>query len=152
MVKSIKYTFDWVLINQLAISKAPQSESNLKILSNAGIKSILSLCTEEEYNKPESMNKLFFCETIDIPDHRKGLLEVKHIESALSKLEYLINNGPTLVHCYAGVERSPLICMAWLIYKMKFKPSFALNYLMQVHKGTSPLNSQIKVLKELKSN
>ena len=57
--------------------------------------------------------------------------------------------GPVFVHCVASVERSPLICMAWLIKMHNLSPKQALDYLMEIHKGTNPLPSQYNILLSL---
>ena len=64
-------------------------------------------------------------------------------------LEELIDHGPSYVHCFAGVERSPLICMAWLVKKYSMSINESLIYLMNVHKRTNPLPKQIDCLKKI---
>ena len=56
---------------------------------------------------------------------------------------------PTLVHCYAAMERSPLVCIAYLMKEKNITKQVALEYLMQVHPGTSPLPEQLDVLNYL---
>jgi protein-tyrosine phosphatase len=50
------------------------------------------------------------------------------------------------------MERSPLVCMAWLVEHKHLSPTDALDYLMQVHPGTNPLPQQLAVLRELQFN
>ena len=45
-----------------------------------------------------------------------------------------MKEGPVFIHCYAGIERSPLICMAWLVKYKMLSPSEALQYVMEVTK------------------
>ena len=47
------------------------------------------------------------------------------------------------------MERSPLVCIAWLIRNEKLSLQQALDYMMQVHKGTNPLPGQLKLLEEI---
>ena len=54
-------------------------------------------------------------------------------------LEDLINHGPALF-IVSQSERSPLICMAWLVKKYSMSINESLIYLMNVHKKTNPLN------------
>ena len=46
------------------------------------------------------------------------------------------------------MERSPLICLAWLMKEKNLSSSEALDYLMQVHPRTNPLSGQLAVLKD----
>ena len=61
-----------------------------------------------------------------------------------------MREGPTFVHCVASIERSPLICMAYLIKKCNLTPIEALDYLMEVHPISNPLPGQFAILKKLK--
>ena len=61
----------------------------------------------------------------------------------------LREHGPVFVHCVAAMERSPLLCLAWLIRRHGLSQQRALDYLMQVHVGTNPLASQLAVLAQL---
>ena len=47
------------------------------------------------------------------------------------------------------MERSPLVCLAWLVSRHGQSPQAALDYLMQVHPGTNPLPGQLKLLNQL---
>ena len=58
-------------------------------------------------------------------------------------------HGPVYVHCVAAMERSPLVCLAWLVKQRRLKPARALDYLMQVHPGTNPLPGQLALLQKL---
>ena len=57
--------------------------------------------------------------------------------------------GAVYIHCVAAMERSPLVCLAWLVQEHNLKPARALDYLMQVHPGTNPLPGQLALLQEL---
>ena len=85
-----------------------------------------------------------------LPDHRVArLLELAELEQALSALAELRGTGPVYVHCVAAMERSPLVCLAWLVRRQGLTPQRALDYLMQVHPGTNPLPGQLALLAEL---
>ena len=92
----------------------------------------------------------FKCERVILPDHKSGRIPtLNEINNALSVAKELINNGPLYVHCFASMERSPLLCMAWLVKEHKLSPRQSLDYLMDVHKGTSPLSEQFLLLNQL---
>ena len=59
----------------------------------------------------------------------------------------LIFDGPTLVHCFAGMERSPIVCISWLMKTKNISFIDAYEYVKGVHKETSLLNSHISLVK-----
>ena len=144
------FRIDWVLTDELAIGPAPKKYRHIKRMKEAGIKAVLSLCSKEEARPPEELSESFQCQRIILPDHRSDevltLHQLKHSLFALSKLR---SHGPVFVHCVAAVERSPLICMAWLIEQQHLNSAEALDYMMQVHPGTNPLPRQFLLLNEL---
>ncbi len=147
---NIYFSFDWVLHNELAIGPAPINEDHIDKLKKKGIIAILSLCSERESRPPENIENHFQCRRIVLPDHkyeRKTTLE--EVNNALSILEELIDLGPVFIHCVAAIERSPMICMAWLIKKHKLSFQQSIDYLMEVHPGSNPLSSQLKILRIL---
>jgi protein-tyrosine phosphatase len=72
--------------------------------------------------------------------------EAEELQRALAALAQLHQAGPVFVHCVAAMERSPLVCLAWLVRHRRLSPQRALDYLMQVHPGTSPLPGQLELL------
>ncbi len=140
--------FDWVLINKLAVGSRPNNYSDILFLEEKGIKSILNLCEEEEAPFIDSERLKFL--RFPLPDHKnKEIITTKQINNAINHLEKLVGYGPVFVHCYASVERSPLICAAWLMKKLNLKLIEALDYMKQIHKETNPLTQQIEKLKYL---
>ena len=145
------FKVDWILKSELAISSAPKNLENLDYLKSIGIKSILTLCSEEEIALPENIKSDFYWERYLLPDHKyKEKLELERVKKALEIANNLAKKGPLLIHCYAGIERSPLICMAFLISNKKLSLLQALQYLMQQHPGTNPLPEQLNILKNFK--
>ena len=145
------FIIDWVLINELAIGKGPRTNNDLSEIKKLNINSILSLCSEEECKPAPDMEKFFYCKRIILPDHKaRRDPTLDEINEALDVLNHLLNRGPTFIHCVASIERSPLICMAYLIKKCDLTPLEALEYLMGVHPISNPLPGQFAVLKLLK--
>lgn len=144
------FKLNWVLINELAISSAPKNKNNLDEIHNRGIKSVITLCSEKEVALPKNIGLKFIHKRFVLPDHTyKEDLKIKDIKRILDIIIELKKFGPVLVHCFAGVERSPLICMAWLISKEGLDLNTSLRYLMQVNPGTNPLPEQLFLLKAL---
>ena len=67
-----KFLFNWVLTNELAIGNAPKNEDALKKLKKEEIKSVISLCSEEESKLADNIQNLFDCNRIILPDHKSG--------------------------------------------------------------------------------
>ena len=89
---------------------------------------------------------MFDFKRLILPDHTyKRNLKILEIQKAINIIEDFDDSRPTLIHCVAAVERSPLICMSWLIVKHKLSPHQALDYMMQAHPGTNPLPNQLKL-------
>lgn len=149
MRKKANFEIAWVLKNKLAIGLPPQNKEDFLIIKNHKIKSVLCLCSESEVDLCEGIQKEFDFNRVVLPDHNYEYPpNAKVIIKALIVLDSLIKKGPAFVHCKAGVERSPLICIAWLIKFECLNLNDALIYLKEVHKNTNPLDYQLKVLKQ----
>jgi protein-tyrosine phosphatase len=145
-----RFRIDWVLVNELALGPAPRAERHLERLQAEGVKAILSLCSEAEAPALPGMEQRFALARLVLPDHRSGRLpELAQLQQALAELEQLQAAGPVFVHCVAAMERSPLLCLAWLVRRRGLSPQRALDYLMQLHPGTSPLAGQLALLHQL---
>ena len=140
---------DWVLRNELAIGKPPLNEQDILFLKENAIVTIISLCFKSEYKPPKEICSSFNYYNYPIPDHRKKeSLKVEEILFVLNCIKENIRNGPIYIHCFAAMERSPLICIAWLMREKGYSLQVALDYLMQVHFGTSPLPNQLNLLND----
>ena len=145
-----RFRLDWVLVDELAIGPAPRAQRHLDRLQEAGIRALLSLCSPAEAALPEGLGEQFVHQRCVLPDHRAGRLpELLELEGALDALAGLRQQGPVYVHCVAAMERSPLVCLAWLVSRHGQTPERALDYLMQVHPGTNPLPGQLALLGRL---
>ena len=143
------FQFDWVLTNELAVGCAPKSNHHIQRLLKEGIKGVLSLCSEEEAAPPDLLFEKMKTSRVVLPDHRAYRdPTITEIERALEELNRIKQHGPIYVHCVAGVERSPLVCIAWLVAYKNLTPERALAYLMEVHPGTCPLPGQLDVVSQ----
>jgi len=142
-----RFAVDWVLSGELAVGPAPRADRHISRMQEAGLRAVLSLCSEVEAPPPPELGSLTTRRLV-LPDHRvEQPMQFEQLERALELLAELQSAGAVYVHCVAGVERSPLVCMAWLVRRHGQSPQRALDYLMQVHPGTNPLQqlqSQIK--------
>ena len=84
---------------------------------------------------------------IVLPDHKHDRsITFKEIEDSISTLVNLLEGGKVYVHCYAGLERSPLICMGYLIYKKNLNLVESLEYIMSINPGSSPMQNNLNQL------
>ena len=124
MQRSRYFRIDWVLVDQLAIGPAPRAERHLDRLHELGIRCILSLCSpDEEAMPPQDLSEGFRTSRFVLPDHRAGRLPtLDELETALGHLAELQQHGAVFVHCVAAMERSPLVCLAWLVRQHNMSP------------------------------
>lgn len=149
-LRTTSFRLSWVLTQELALGPAPRADRHLDRLEAEGIRAVLSLCAEAEAPPPADLARRFVARRLVLPDHRSPQpLQVHQLQEALELLDGLRQKGPVFVHCLAAMERSPLLCLAWLMRRRGLSRLRALDYLMQVHPGTSPLASQLVVLDQL---
>ncbi|MCP9849770.1 dual specificity protein phosphatase family protein [Cyanobium sp. Morenito 9A2] len=143
------FRINWVLRDQLALGPAPRQEGHLRLLEQEGVRAVLSLCDAPELSMPAALGERFLWARQVLPDHRSGRNPTRgELEAALAELARLRQEaaGAVFVHCLGSMERSPLVCLAWLMRERGLSRLEALDYLMQVHPGTNPLPGQLGLL------
>lgn len=146
------FNINWVLINKIAVGPMPQKSADFQLLKEYKIRSILTLCNKEEFNASQLMEQNFYFSRVPLPDHRQSKLPTfNEFINALDELKKLQKFKPTFVHCVASVERSPLICLGWLVREEGYSIDLAMDYMMQIHPGTSPLPGQLELVRQLKN-
>ncbi len=143
------FRIHWVLQGELALGPAPRHERHLRQLEAEGVRAVLSLCAVAEWPLPAALADRFLWSRQVLPDHRSGRLPTEaELEGALLELARLQQQeGAVFVHCVASMERSPLLCIAWLMRSRRLNRLQALDYLMQLHPGTNPLPGQLALLR-----
>ena len=145
-----RFKLSWVLIDELAVGPAPKAERHLDYLEAEGVKAVLSLSSQNEAPLPEQIEQRFQYRRLVLPDHKADrFVKLEEIQQAITILHSLWLHRPVFVHCVAAMERSPLVCLAWLMQEQGLSQRQALDYLMQIHPGTSPLPVQLLVLNDL---
>lgn len=148
--KRRSFRFNWISIDQLAIGNAPKKQEDLQKLKEKGIKNILSLCSKEEEPFLKEIENSFNHVMVVLPDHKTGkIIKLEELQFALYELNRLLKISPVFIHCVAAMERSPLVCLAWLVKVKNLELQSALGYMMQVHPGTNPLIEQLEVINKL---
>ena len=142
-----RFRISWVLRDQLALGPAPVALRHLDRLADEGIKAVLSFCAPEEHVQLAELQQRFHAARVVLPDHRSPHPPTPdQLQRALEALATLRRHGPVFVHCLASMERSPLVCLAWLMREKRLTRLQALDYLSQVHTGTNPLPEQLALL------
>ena len=144
------FSVDWVIPGKLAIGRLPQPGDEEQLIQ-ANIKTVLSLCAEQEGVLPEKINKNFQCFRLVLPDrHYSTQMTAKQLAEAVNIVHQNIqNNHPIFVHCLAGIERSPTVCIAYLCMYHKMELWEAANWVKQVHSSSLPNDSGLRAIREL---
>lgn len=144
-----RFRITWVLRNELALGPTPHNLRHLQRLEEEGVKAIVTLCDIDEHPQLNEVETMFVRKRVVLPDHKSGRAPTsQQLDEALEVLSQLRNHGPVFVHCVASMERSPLLCLAWLMRERGLSRLQALDYLTQVHPGTNPLPEQLALLND----
>lgn len=142
---------DWLIRRQVALGPAPTHDDHLQSLEQHGIKGVLCLCAIHEAPPPPTFLQRFRVARTVLSDHRSAnVSSLDDLLQALAQLDRLLSEAaPVYVHCVASVERSPLVCAAWLMQARGLSRLQALDYVMAVHPISSPIPSQLDWLNKL---
>ncbi|MGP1371575.1 MAG: protein-tyrosine phosphatase family protein [Almyronema sp.] len=138
----------WVLPQQLAVGPFP-TVADLAEIQKAKIPAIITLCSQSEGQLP-AIARVFRCQRYPLPDsHSPDQLTPEQISAAVALVDDFQQQGqPTYVHCLAGVERSPLICTAYLCRHYQLPVWEALNHLKTINPRTRLTPPQLKTLQQ----
>ena len=82
-----------------------------------------------------------------MPDsHTDQLPTFVQLQKAFHALEEFIKDDITFIHCVASIERSPMLCILYVMKKYNITLENSLDYVKRMHKYTNPTNSQLKIL------
>ena len=113
----------------------------------------MGLCNTEEIKWHENINKDFSCYRFVLPDsHQKILPTSEQLNKAFNLLKDLVSNDITFIHCVASMERSPLLCIMYVMTKYKLNLEEALDFVKRVHDNTNPTNDQLLCIKNFITN
>lgn len=143
----------WVLPGKLAIGRLPQPGEALA-LAQAGVNAILSLCAPQEGTLPADILSQFACSSCILPDSRAAVpLKLSDLTTAVGLVHQQIQQGQVLyLHCIAGIERSPLVCMAYLCRHHHLELWESLHLVRQIRPAAMPTESQLRVLRRFLQN
>jgi protein-tyrosine phosphatase len=139
--------YSWILPGRLAVGETPVTLAELVSL---GFRGVLNLQERSEPQCEEPPPEGLSCRQVPIRDGIVGgVPSLDQLESAVEALRNLIDAGlPTYVHCYAGVGRSPTVCMAYLARIEGLSPDAAYRRVASAHPPTAPTEGQLWALAE----
>lgn len=142
-------SIDWVLPGKLAVGRLPQPGDSTALLK-ANIKFVLTLCAEQEGALPKDITDNFQCLRLVLPDRfYTNEMTVEQLAEAVTVVrQNLEKSMPTYVHCLAGIERSPTVCIAYLCKYEKMELWEAANWLKQVHPNSLPHPAALRAIRE----
>ena len=142
-----EFIFQWILLNKLAVGNSPFEKENINLLKKNRVKNILALCSSDEKEWYKDISQDFATKRIVLPDsNSKEILSLDQFKKAFFALEDFINDDTTFVHCFASMERSPMLCIFYIMKTYTMNIENALDYVLRVHKYTKPTNAQLKLI------
>jgi atypical dual specificity phosphatase len=142
-------TIDWVIPGLLAVGGLPGAH-DLNTLTDSKIRVILSLCAPTEGQLPTQIEDKVYCMRLVLPDsHYSYPLSVEKLSQAVDLVSRCTNrNLPIYVHCLAGIERSPTVCIAYLCKIQGLELWEAIAFVKQVHPSSAPNPSHIDTIRQ----
>lgn len=117
------------IVDNLYLSGVEAAE-NLKFLKNLNFGYIINLAPSETEYTHSSVSDIKCLNIFELYDHQSSNISkyfdecIKFIESCLAECK----EKKILVHCHAGISRSPTIILAYLMAKKNFKLIEAVRY------------------------
>lgn len=142
-------TLSWVVPRQLALGRLPRTGED-QILAHAGIQAVVTLCAPGEGTLPTEFATAFQCHCYQLPDsHYDTPLTVEALGPVVEHIQnHIEQQRPVYIHCLAGIERSPTICIAYLCRYHKLELWEAVNCLKQLHPRSAPTQAQLQVVRQ----
>ncbi|MDY6937103.1 MAG: dual specificity protein phosphatase [Cyanobacteriota bacterium] len=142
-------SLSWVIPGKLAVGGLPNS-GTIAQLTQARIATVLALCSESEGQMLPEIQASFQTWRYVLPDrHYREKLTPAQLAAAVEIIhQSLQNQQPIYVHCFAGIERSPTVCVAYLCRYGQQNLWDALEWVKSVHPSTCPTTDQLRVLEE----
>jgi tetrapyrrole methylase family protein/MazG family protein len=122
--------FSWIIDNELMISSAPESNTMLRALKNAGIKAVV--CATENPFPVEAYNQLGM-EVLDFPlvnNNPPPLEDLKRFAQWTSLMAQA--KQPMMFFCQQGFDRAGLLAACYLIIHKHFSSRDALKEIREI--------------------
>lgn len=140
-------SLSWVIPGKLALGEFPRSPLPL---TAANIQGILSLVPESEGTLPDDFLQHFLCDRYPLPDSRTPEeLTPARLAAAVELVRHRLQNQQSLyVHCLAGIERSPAVCIAYLCRYDRATLWDALQWVKTIHPPARPTSAQLRAIEK----
>lgn len=145
-MKSVR--LHWIVRGEFAVGPLPESLERQELLIKEGICSILTLCREDEGTPPKSLlSKVSWKRVVLDDSHSELAMDAENLARAIDQAEeYIQSSAPLYIHCVAGMERSPSVCVGYLCKYKGLKLWEALNWVKQANPKTNILDSQLRAI------
>jgi hypothetical protein len=153
MASVLPQPFSWLRTRRLAIGGYPHGQEHWQGLEAAGIGQVFSCCDpgEGSWDPPAHWPSA----RLTLPDHRSSAPpSAAQLQQALDQLHGMLTGDqpPLYLHCWAGMERSPLLAVG-LLCRLEGIPFFeALAQVRSLHRRARPITAHLVVLEELLSS
>ncbi len=140
----------WIIDRRLAVGPIP-TDQNSDFLGQAGIRSVLTFCATTEGSLDPKIPEDYQWERLVLPDsHYSEKMQPQDLGKAIDRLQqFITTHPPVYVHCLAGMERSPTVCVGYLCLYEGMELSEALNFVKQRNPRTNINPEQVQVLQAL---
>lgn len=139
----------WLRTRRLAIGKIVSSPEQWQRLAELGVSSVFSCCDPAEglWLPPDHWPKA----NVPLPDHRNpDELDEAQLEKAVVSALELFQSHPALyLHCWAGLERSPLVAVGVLALAESIDFFDALAQVRAAHPQARPITAHLVVLEQI---
>ncbi len=139
----------WLIPGELMVNALPTFDT-YPVLWDLGIRAILTLCAESEGRVPDRPAAYPFAwQRLVLPDsHYPVPLTPEALGSAIAVIrDWTQQKMPVYVHCLAGMERSPLVSVAYLCVYHHLELWEAHHWVKQKHPRTAIQPAQLQVLR-----
>jgi predicted protein tyrosine phosphatase len=139
----------WLRTRRLAIGPMPHSQDHWLNLQQQGLQLVFSCCAEDEaiWQPPKAWTQRRF----PLPDHRQPeAMTSELLDQAINAALDLYRTGlPLYLHCWAGIERSPLVATGVLCRAESLNLFEALEQVRSLHPTAKPLIPHLLILETL---
>lgn len=139
----------WLRTRRLVVGGFPHQPEHWQNLSELGVCSVLSCCdpSEGSWDPPSHWAQ----GRVTLADHRNPEeMTASMLDEAINTGVALYANSPALyIHCWAGMERSPLVAIGLLCRAEGLSFFDALNQVRLHHRQARPITSHLILLERL---